>query len=170
MTYTSANDNTWIWDILNNTLLSTSLIMGIGTFAVGVILQFSTGVAYIAFNFFLGITVAWCLLSVAVVMNRNATLTLILVSGACPLAFNSTTHLFFETTSISQPESVQFSVVGGLLSDTYYLHLPELVEVDKKATQIQKPYIIHTRTSGIDFKKVFICTTDKINSKCGKQI
>ncbi|USD59087.1 hypothetical protein J4N45_11145 [Vibrio sp. SCSIO 43140] len=158
------------WNFANNTFLSTLSFIVVGALLSIALYKISTGVAYVAAYSVLIIAYWWTLLGLlANQITRNTcsalALTLILNFG-----FDSLVHTFFEPVTLTQHENVQTSVAGGLFTDTYYLHLPELVKVNRQATKIRSPYIIQARTSDGLFEKVFICRTKQIDSNCGMQL
>ena len=169
----SEEENQLIWKLLDKPFVFT-LILLVSFFIVSFpLLNLSTGISLIVASIG-SIVISLYLILYALACCgpyrlRLAILCIALSASVHILEAQISPSLFYKSIiSTSQPENdISYEIVGGLLSNSYFIKQPQLLKVDKKAIKIAKPWFIKASTSEGLFERTFVCPNKSITYECG---
>lgn len=148
------------------------VLSGLAVIGVGIL---STGLAYVLYHIAVLIVVFWLCsdLALKIYLGELSAHVIIYTAIAFLAVWHSYSniHAFYKipTESVVQLHNPKVTVTSGLFGDSFYMEVPETIQVNEKSAKISNPYIFRVTTSEGWFSKIFICPTDALNSSCGHE-
>lgn len=91
-------------------------------------------------------------------------------SISCFAMINTYEYAWYPNIQAAKQIEGKYAVAGGMLSDSYYAYVPEMIQVNSEATKFEKPYVIRASTNDGWMAKTFLCHSPELTKSCGKEL
>lgn len=162
------------WKGSTNTLENSLFECCIGTLALGgigalAIANWTTSISYALVMVTNVVCVGFSTLAILSSFNLNRAMAW-LISISCFAMVNTYEYAWYPNAQEAKQVEGKYAVAGGLLSDSYYAYVPEMIQVNSEATKVEKPYVIRASTNDGWMTKTFLCHSPELTKSCGKEL